>query len=381
MRPQQGAPPVRLAQPPSGNVSRPAVPAPPLAISPPAAVETPARPSPPIAAGSRPAPPRPVPPKAGGGASPTPPPVAQPARPQVNIRDLISQGDPIAIFKDMEIIGQGASGSVYSGIDTRTGKQVAIKQMIMSKQVKPDIIINEIQIMKESHHHAIVNYIDSYIVEGTLWVVMELITGGSLAELIEVCKTMTESQIATVCKFVLEGLEYLHTRPNPIIHRDIKSDNILMGLDGSIKITDFGYGAQLGGGGQDKRASVVGTTYWMAPEVVKGKDYSCKVDVWSLGIMALEMAEGEPPYINESMLRALFLIASKGCPDFRNPESMSEEFKDFIRQCTVMDAEQRPSSTQLLSHPFLAMSGPPSDLIPLVERTKKEAQRDFSLFF
>lgn len=146
--------------------------------------------------------------------------------------------------------------------------------------MKQDIIINEIQIMKDSHHHAIVNYIDSYIVEGTLWVVMELINGGSLAELIEVgsllpflcvcvcvcssgtcspsffvarqvCKTMNETQIATVCKVVLEGLEYLHTRANPIIHRDIKSDNILLGLDGSIKITDFGYGAQLGvGAGQ-----------------------------------------------------------------------------------------------------------------------------------
>jgi serine/threonine protein kinase len=358
----------------------------PAPVPAPAPAETPApagppRPTPPIASGAgRPAPPRPSPPKAGG--PPTPQAAPQPARPQVNIRDLISQGDPLTIFKDMEIIGQGASGSVYSAIDTRTGKQVAIKQMIMSKQVKQDIIINEIQIMKDSHHHAIVNYIDSYIVEGTLWVVMELINGGSLAELIEVCKTMCETQIATVCKAVLEGLEYLHTRPNPIIHRDIKSDNILLGLDGSIKITDFGYGAQLGGGaGQDKRASVVGTTYWMAPEVVKGKDYTCKVDVWSLGIMALEMIEGEPPYINESMLRALFLIASKGCPDFRDPDGMSEEFKDFIRSCTVMDADQRPSSTQLLSHPFLTMGGPASELVPLVERTKKEAQRDFSMFF
>jgi len=277
------------------------------------------------------------------------------------------------------MIGIGASGSVFVATDTRTKKSVAVKQMIIAKQVKSDIVINEIMIIKESQHFAIVNYIDSYIVKDSLWVIMEYVDGGSLTEMITVCQSIPERLIATICKITLAGLEYLHTRANPIIHRDIKSDNILMGLDGSVKITDFGYGAQLGGA-TDRRASVVGTTYWMAPEVVRGKEYTCKVDVWSLGIMAIECLEGEPPYMNESMLRALFLIASKGCPDLKKPEAMSPEFKDFIKQCTIMEPDERPSSSELMSHPFFSKGGPNSELIPLVQRTKKETVRDFGIF-
>jgi len=311
------------------------------------------------------------------------PPPEEPAvkapRPTYELADLVSQGEPLSIFTDLVMVGQGASGSVFVANDSRTRKQVAIKQMVIAKQVKSDIVINEIMIMKESQHPSIVNYIDSYVVRDSLWVIMEYVDGGSLTEMITVCESLPENLIATICKITLEGLEYLHTRPNPIIHRDIKSDNILMGLDGSVKITDFGYGAQLGGSA-DKRASVVGTTYWMAPEVVKGKEYTCKVDVWSLGIMAIECLEGEPPYMKESMLRALFLIASKGCPDLKQPDAMSSEFKDFIKQCTIMDPDERPSSSDLLSHPFFSLAAPTSDLIPFVQRTKAETKRDFSIF-
>jgi len=276
----------------------------------------------------------------------------------------------------MEIIGKGASGSVYKADDTRTKKKVAIKQMIIAQQVKKEILINEITIMKESHHHGIVNYIDSYIVGGTtLWVVMELVEGGSLTEIIETCldtgHMISEPQIALICKVTLEALNYLHTRPNPIIHRDIKSDNILVGKDGAIKITDFGYGAQLGGGGNDRRASVVGTTYWMAPEVVKGKEYTCKVDIWSLGVMGLELVEGEPPYMNESMLKALFKIAKEGLPPFKNPESMSGDLKNFIRTCCTMDSEARPSAAEMLKHPFMRQACTQAELIPLVNMIKK----------
>jgi len=295
---------------------------------------------------------------------------------EVNIKDLISHGDPLKIFTNLEIIGQGASGSVFKAIDSRTGNEVAIKQMIIAKQVKKEIIINEIMIMKQSNHHAIVNYVDSYIVNGVLWVVMEYIDGGSLSELLVVNQTMTESHIATVCKFVLEGLHYLHNLPKPIIHRDIKSENILMGLNGAIKMTDFGYGSQLTDR-NDTKTSVVGTTYWMAPELIKGRPYGTKVDVWSLGIMAVEMFEGEPPYLEESMLKALFLIAKKGRPDFKNPDGMSHELKDFISQCTIMEPDQRPDTTELLNHPFLSYACDVSEIIPVIKRTKELVQREF----
>jgi len=291
---------------------------------------------------------------------------------------LVIQGvDPAAIFTNMIIIGQGASGAVYSAIDTRSGRQVAIKQMEVARQVKKDIIVNEIMIMKESNHDAIVNFIDAFLIEGILWVVMELIDGGSLSEMLTLGIRLTEPQIAAITKSTLQALEYLHNRPKPIIHRDIKSENILLGLSGEIKITDFGYGSQLSSS-HDTRKSVVGTTFWMAPELVKGQPYSTKVDVWSLGIMAMEMFEITPPYIEESMLKALFLIAKKGRPPFKNPEAMSSQFKDFIEQCTVMDPNSRPTSTQLLSHPFLKLACDPREMLPLVQRTKAESVREYT---
>jgi len=281
----------------------------------------------------------------------------------------------------MELIGQGASGQVFKGKDTRRNNEiVAIKQMVISRQVKKDIVINEILIMKESHHHSIVNYIDGHVLDGVLWVIMEFVEGGSLAEVIDICKALREDQIALICKATLEGLDYLHNRPCPIIHRDIKSDNILMGTKGQIKITDFGYGAQLGGGNASNRQSVVGTTFWMAPEVVKGKEYTTKVDVWSLGIMAIEMVEGVPPYMEESMLRALFLIASKGIPPFRDPGRMSADLKDFITSCCVMEPDQRPTAGMMLSHPFLRKAGRPEEIISLVIKTKSAVERSSSPF-
>ncbi|KAL6054967.1 Serine/threonine-protein kinase 36 [Balamuthia mandrillaris] len=292
--------------------------------------------------------------------------------PATSLASLVSSGDPLTLFSDMRVIGQGASGMVFKATDLRTNKKVAIKQMEIAKQVKPEILINEITIMKESKHPAIVNFVDAYLIEGKLWVVMELVEGGSLTDVIENCLSdITEPHIARICKDTLEGLVYLHTRDSPIIHRDIKSDNILLGNDGSIKITDFGYGARIGGSYANNRTSVVGTTYWMAPEVVTGKQYTCNVDVWSLGVMAVETVEGEPPYMRESMLKALFLIAKEGIPPFKNPEGMSDALQDFIHQCTIMEAAERPSSSDMLSHPFLEQACSHSDLVPLVRKAQQ----------
>jgi len=244
--------------------------------------------------------------------------------------------------------------------------------------VKKEFLIKEIFIMKGSHHPSIVNYVDSYLVEGSLWVAMEYMDGGSLAEVISSNEYMSEPQIAAISKEVLAGLEYLHTQPNPIIHRDIKSDNILMSTDGRVKITDFGFGAQLNKE-QNMRKSVVGTTYWMAPEVIRAKDYGPKVDVWSLGIMIYEMIEGHPPYMDESNIRALFLIASQGRPPFSDPDSISDECKDFVDKCTIIDHEMRPTSTDLINYPFLQKDCPLSELRPLVEKAKLAAKETVDL--
>lgn len=300
--------------------------------------------------------------------------ISQPA----SISDIITQGNPEEIFIDQTLIGSGASGLVYKALDTRTNSIVATKKMKLSQQASKKIVINEILIMRSMKHENIVNYVDCFLDQGVLWVIMEFIDGASLAEVIEVNKgKMTEGQIAHVCSKVLDGLIYLHGED--CIHRDIKSDNILMGLDGQIKITDFGYSAQLTEG-QNKRNTTVGTTYWMAPEVISDDtDYDNKVDIWSLGIMCLECVEGEPPYMEHAPLRALFIIVSQGIPEFKRPETMSSELKDFIKTCTQMDPNNRPTSERLKKHPFLTKANPSGfkEMIQLAQSQSKKPIIDF----
>lgn len=312
-------------------------------------------------------------------------------------QSLFASGDPKARIINIKKIGEGSSGTVFSGEDKKTKKDVAIKiipykaatqqsasspaanNMMMAAMMggggggggaahhgsgSNSSIHNEIYMMKTTRHRNVVEYIDCYHVEDQLWVIMEYLQGGSLTEIISVCQ-MTEPQIAAVCKEVLLALSFVHSLHR--IHRDIKSDNILLSTNGDVKLADFGYCAQLTEQ-SSKRNSVVGTPYWMAPELIRGMDYGTGVDIWSLGILAIEMAELQPPYLELPPLRALFLIATQGTPSLKSPEMWSDQFKSFLAAALDVDTTKRASADDLLKHPFITQACPLVDLIPLIEQ-------------
>ncbi|KAI0888485.1 Pkinase-domain-containing protein [Annulohypoxylon maeteangense] len=283
------------------------------------------------------------------------------------LKRICSEGDPRELYRGFNKIGQGASGGVYTGHERGSNRLVAIKQMNLEQQPKKDLIINEILVMKESSHPNIVNFIDSYLCGGELWVIMEYMEGGSLTDVVTF-NIMTEGQIASVCRETLKGLQHLHSKG--VIHRDIKSDNILLSLDGNIKLTDFGFCAQINEA-HNKRTTMVGTPYWMAPEVVTRKEYGRKVDIWSLGIMAIEMIEGEPPYLTESPLRALWLIATNGTPQIKEEHNLSAVFRDFLYFALKVDPEKRASAHDLLRHDFMKTCVDLASLSPLVKAARE----------
>ena len=287
------------------------------------------------------------------------------------LRHVVSPEDPNLLYSKVKKIGQGASGSVYVAKAHANQQLVAIKAMDLAHQPRKELIINEILVMKESQHPNIVNFLNAFLVrDNDLWVVMEYMEGGPLTDIV-LHSILSEGQIAAIARECLTGLCHLHA--HGVIHRDIKSDNVLMSMRGEVKLTDFGFCAQLSSA-QSKRVTMVGTPYWMAPEVVSRKEYGARVDIWSLGILCIEMIEGEPPYLNENPLRALYLIATNGTPKLQHPEKLSASIRDFLATCLEVDVEKRPDADTLLEHPFLEEADDLRTLIPYIQAAHKLRQ-------
>ncbi|XP_008307107.1 serine/threonine-protein kinase PAK 4 [Cynoglossus semilaevis] len=279
---------------------------------------------------------------------------------------VVDPGDPRTYLDHYIKIGEGSTGIVCIATVKTTGKLVAVKKMDLRKQQRRELLFNEVVIMRDYHHDNVVEMYNSYLVGDELWVVMEFLEGGALTDIVTHTR-MNEEQIATVCLSVLKALSVLHTQG--VIHRDIKSDSILLTHDGRIKLSDFGFCAQVSKEVQ-RRKSLVGTPYWMAPELISRLPYGPEVDIWSLGIMVIEMVDGEPPYFNEPPLKAMKMIRDNLPPKLKNLHKVSPVLKGFLDRMLVREPAQRATASELLKHPFLTKAGPPSCIVPLMRQNR-----------
>ncbi|KAF7202026.1 serine/threonine-protein kinase PAK 6 isoform X1 [Nothobranchius furzeri] len=284
---------------------------------------------------------------------------------------VVDKGDPRTYLENFVKIGEGSTGVVCIATEKHTGRQVAVKMMDLRRQQRRELLFNEVVIMRDYQHKNVVEMFKSALVEEELWVIMEYLQGGALTNIVSETR-LTEEQIATVCEAVLQALAYLHSQG--VIHRDIKSDSILLTLDGRVKLSDFGFCAQIS---KDipKRKSLVGTPYWMAPEVISKSPYGTEVDVWSMGIMVVEMVDGEPPYFSEMPVAAMKRLRDEPAPTVRSVSQISPVLKDFLDRMLTRDPLERASATDLLEHPFLLQTGSPQCLVPLVEQYRKRMSR------
>jgi len=304
-----------------------------------------------------------------------------------SITSDISKEDPEQLFRVLEVIGQGSFGVVCTCINTVNNEIVAIKFLEMEAEENSSLK-REITILKNTFNCPyIVKYHGCYLKENNLMIVMEYCDGGSILDIMQMCqRTLSENQIAAIMYQIVEGLVYLHT--NKILHRDIKAGNVLVNKAGNAKLADFGVSAILVNTGF-KQKTVVGSPYWMSPEVIsppKGSNgYDSKADIWSLGITAIEMAESKPPLFNLNPVKVIFVIPFRQAPTFEKPELWSKEFNDFISICLNKEADKRPSAKDLLDHPFIKkgkecstkiISELVSECIPIMQEYRKRRAQE-----
>lgn len=218
-------------------------------------------------------------------------------------------------------------------------------------KIQETTILNEIALMKLSRHMNIIEVYESYAYNKKVYIIVEAMQCSLTEVLRDTWGSIPEDFLSYICRQILNALTFLHSKYR--IHRDVKSDNVLLNYQGQIKLGDFGYCAQLTSE-KNVRSTFVGTPCWMAPELIGNHGYDTKVDIWSLGILLIELTEGNPPYISDNPMKSIFRISSSPAPTLSSPEKYSKELNDFLRCCLQKDPSARLTSQELLVHPFIS---------------------------
>ncbi|RXN09120.1 serine threonine- kinase 10-like protein [Labeo rohita] len=293
--------------------------------------------------------------------------------------------NPEEIWEIVGELGDGAFGKVFKAQNKQTGIFAAAKVIDTKTEDELEDYMVEIDILASCDHHNIVKLLDAFYYESKLWILIEFCAGGAVdAVMLELERPLTEPQIRVVCKQTLDALQYLHD--NKVIHRDLKAGNILLTLDGDVKLADFGVSAKNTKTIQ-RRDSFIGTPYWqvrvlMAPEVVmcetsKDRPYDYKADIWSLGITLIELAQIEPPNHEMNPMRVLLKIAKADPPTLMQPSKWSPEFNDFLKHALDKNLDNRWSTAQLLQHPFVSTVTDSRPLRELIAEAKAEVTEEF----
>lgn len=262
---------------------------------------------------------------------------------------VLSTKDPNDKYELVELLGEGSYGAVYKAVNRKTEEEVAIK--ILPAEEDTTKLEIEIQFLIEMSSEFVVSFIEGYNFESEIWIVMQYCAGGSMSDVYDATHTtLSEPILKVIMAFSVLGLNHLHSKR--CIHRDVKAGNILLHADGTAKLADFGVSAQMTQTIQ-KRNTVIGTPFWMAPEVIQETSYDGKADIWSLGITLIEMAEGQPPHYNVHPMRAIFKIPMTAAPVFKKPNNWSSDMVNFLSCCLHKNADDRSTAAELMAHPWI----------------------------
>lgn len=280
---------------------------------------------------------------------------------------FIKRQNPAVTWLIVDDLGAGTYGKVHLVRNRETSALAAAKVAVLQKEEQLDTFLGEVNILVSCQHTNITNFIGGYFHESTLWIMIEVCTGGSLSDIIRKRQSgLEEPQIQCITHQMLRALDFLHSQL--VVHRDLNSSNVLLSEGGIVKIADFGVSAKCKG--EVRCSSFIGSPNWMAPEVIacendKSKWYGCEVDIWSTGITLIELAEMQAPHSELHPMKVLFKIAAAPPPTLTEPGRWSPMFSELLKSALVKDAKQRPSAAALLRHPFCRDQSTISSLVAL----------------